>query len=179
MIITFSGDPGSGKSTIAKEIAAWLGYEYLSIGHFMRALAQEKNMTLLELHREAMKNTAIDTYLDNKQKELAGKNKIVLDSRLGFYFLPESIKIYLTVDEHVAAQRIYDNQREDEKGKSIEEIRKNLHQRKQMEWQRYKAYYGVDLENKTQFDLVLDTSQKTIPEILTLIKQFLEKKLHH
>ncbi len=74
MIITISGIAGSGKSTVAKLLAKRLGYRHYSIGDFMREMAKERKVSLLELSKEAEKGHSIDKELDEKQREL-GKKK--------------------------------------------------------------------------------------------------------
>lgn len=50
MIITISGDIGSGKSTTGKLLAKKLDYKYLSTGAIQRQIAEEMGMTTLELN---------------------------------------------------------------------------------------------------------------------------------
>ena len=52
MIITISGTPGSGKSTVAKMIATKLGFKHYSTGDFMRQMAKERGISLEELSKE-------------------------------------------------------------------------------------------------------------------------------
>ena len=49
MIIVLGGRAGSGKSTIAKEVAKKLGYKHYSMGDLQRNIAKEKGISLLEL----------------------------------------------------------------------------------------------------------------------------------
>ena len=89
MIITISGIAGSGKSTVAKLLAKKLNYKHYSIGDFMRQIAKERKLTLLELSKQAEKDNSIDKELDKKQIELGKtKDNFVIDSRLGFHFCP-------------------------------------------------------------------------------------------
>ncbi len=60
MIITISGKAGSGKSTIAKQLAKKLGLKHYSTGDFMRQMAKDKGVSLLELSRIAEKDKSID-----------------------------------------------------------------------------------------------------------------------
>ena len=62
------------------------------------------------------KETSFDKELDDKTIEL-GRNKdnIVMDSRLAFNFIPHSIKIFLEVSLDVAAKRIFNQKRKEEK----------------------------------------------------------------
>ena len=47
MIITISGKAGSGKSTVAKELAKQLNLQHFSIGDIMRKMAKEKNISVM------------------------------------------------------------------------------------------------------------------------------------
>ena len=96
MIITVGGKAGAGKSTAAKNIAKKFGLKHYSSGDFMRQLAKERNITLLELSKLAEKDGSIDTEIDNRQIELGKKeDNFVIDGRLSAYFIPNSIKIFL------------------------------------------------------------------------------------
>ena len=91
MIITISGIAGSGKSTVAKLLAKKLNYKHYSIGDFMREIAKQRKTTLLELSKEAEKDSSIDKELDQKQIELGKtQDNFVIDSRLGFHFIKNS-----------------------------------------------------------------------------------------
>ena len=49
MVITISGEPGAGKSTTAKLLAKKLSCKHYSTGDFMRDMAEERKISLLEL----------------------------------------------------------------------------------------------------------------------------------
>jgi len=51
MIITISGLPGSGKTSVGKLIAERLGYEFLSIGDLRGSFASKKGLTIDELNK--------------------------------------------------------------------------------------------------------------------------------
>jgi CMP/dCMP kinase len=166
MKISVSGIVGSGKSTIAKLLAEKLGYDYYSVGGFMREIAEKRNMQLSRLSAIAEKNREIDDELDDMQKRLIHKNNLVMDSRLGFYFLPDSYKIFLTVSIDKAAQRIFNASRGVEKYNSLEECKGYLKKRINSEKIRYKKYYNIDFPNLKEFDLIIDTTNKTPEEVL-------------
>ena len=174
MIITIAGKPGSGKSTVAKLVAKELRYKHYSIGNLMRQVAKEKNVSLLKLSRLAEKNPKIDLLLD-KKSALLGKQKdnFVMDTRLGFYFIPHSIKIFLDVNLNTAAKRILKNKRKNEKYKNIKEAKKKLLERMKSEKMRYKKYYNINHFDKKHFDIVINTSKKS-PK---LIKEHILKKI--
>ena len=45
--------------------------------------------------------------IDEVLREFREHKDIVIDSRLGFYWIPESFKVYLDLDIDVATARIY------------------------------------------------------------------------
>jgi cytidylate kinase len=178
MIITISGDSGSGKSTVAKAVAEKLGYKFYSIGDFMGEIALEKGISLLELSKLAEKDRKIDEALDSKQIELGKKKSdFVIDSRLGWHFIPGSIKIYLSVNTNEAVKRIFSVKREDEKENiSLSQTKKNIITRKESEKKRYMAYYGVDYFDESNYDFVIDTTnipaKKVAERIVKFVKDF-------
>ncbi len=166
MIITISGDPGAGKSSVAERVAERLGYRYVSIGILMRELAKRRGITLLALGEQAKTDPSIDRYLDDHQRKLGDDDRVVIDSRLGFHFVPESFKVFLSVSDEVAAQRVHGNRREDVAGQDFSKVLADLRERKHLEYLRYRKHYGVDLSDRSRFDLVIETDGKGIEEIV-------------
>src|SRR3989338_745030 len=103
MIITISGKAGSGKSTVAKIIAAKLNLAHYSIGDLMREMAKEKDISLIELNNLAEKDKTIDKELDDKLIKLGKEKKdFVIDGRLTAFFIPHAdLKVFLDADEKV------------------------------------------------------------------------------
>jgi cytidylate kinase len=175
MKLTVSGATGSGKSTISKLLAEKLKLKYFSIGRIMRALAQEKGLSIMEFSKNAENNPEIDNELDERQARIGREeDNFVMDSRLGFHFIPDSLKIYLDVDIKEAAKRIMNEKRKEEKYKSLDEAIDFLKKRMSSESKRYKEYYKIDFPKKSSFDLWVDTTNKApgqvVNEILKRIK---------
>ena len=155
MIITISGRPGSGKSTVSKIVANKLNLKHYSTGDFMRDIAKNKNMTLLELSKLAQEDPSIDELLDERQRKLAlNEENFVIDARLGFYFIPFSFKIYLKVSDKEAAKRIVKRENID-----YDVALKQSITRIKSEHLRYKNKYGVDYEDEKNYDLFIDTDK--------------------
>ena len=178
MIITISGDLGSGKSTVANAIAEKFKLKHYSAGDFMREMAEEKGITLLELSKLAEKNPAVDKEIDERNKTLAEKEQnFVIDSRLAWHFIPNSLKIYLKCDVDEAAKRIFPRkQKGDDENISLEKTKENIIRREKSEIQRYKDYYGIDLKDESNYDFLLDTTKCKKEEVIKKVLEWIEKQ---
>lgn len=163
---------------MARLLAKRLGLRHHSIGDLMGTIARRRVVSLMELSREAESDKSIDRELDETQKELGKKEDgFVIDSRLGFHFIPNSIKILLKTDEKVAAGRIFQDFREDEKeNTTLEKTLENIRKRKRSEDLRYRKYYGLDCRDRKHYDFVLDATNLTVEETVDKILKFLKKK---
>jgi cytidylate kinase len=177
MIITISGLHGTGKSTIAKLIAEKLRIQYYSTGQIFRDLAQEMNMTLEEFTKYVEENPDIDKKLDNKIFDIAHKGNIIIDSQLSGYILKTiaDFKILLTCSLETRIKRMADRDDND-----YEEKVKETMIREKSELERFKRLYNIDLNNQEElaqlYDLIIDTENLTIEDILDKILSFIEKK---
>lgn len=94
MKISITGDLGSGKSTVAKQLAKDLGFDYISTGTIFREIAKEYGIDVLKLNKLALTDTSIDDRVDGKLKEYnQHPTGLIIDSRLAWHFINESIKI--------------------------------------------------------------------------------------
>ena len=173
-IITISGKPGSGKSSTADKVAELLGYTRYSSGDMVRNLLSREGLTLAEYNEKAASDLALDEKIDQFLRNLRPKNDIVIDSRLGFYWIPESFKVYLDLDIQVATVRIFkdamsNNMRTKggELANSLDTVAKQVKVRMDTEQQRFKNLYGIDPYNSEHFDLVIDTSRHS-PQTVAL-----------
>jgi len=164
MIITISGMPGSGKSTVAKIIAEKTELEYMNAGDVFRTLAHKKGMTLDEFSAYAELNPAIDQTIDKKVVEVAKKGDVVLEGRLAGVMCHrneiEAKKVWLDAPLRVRAERVAKRE-----NKKIESVISEIQERERSEWERYFKMYGVDLNNLDIYDMVIDTSDKSPEEI--------------
>lgn len=182
MIITISGSPGSGKSTVGKLIAKKLGLKHYSTGDFMREMAKERNLSLEDLGRIAEGDHTIDAALDKRQIKLGKEeDNFVIDARLGFHFIPKAIKIFLDAELNIRAERIWEDIkvkkiRKEERAETIREIIDEIKTRENSEKIRYRKYYDLDPYDKKHYDLVIDTSKISAEEAAERIVEFVEKK---
>ncbi len=177
-IITIAGSLGGGKSSTAKSLAKNLLYEHYSTGDFMREIANKKGISLGDLGKMAETDKSIDEILDNHNKNLGKLNNIVLDSRLGFYFIPNSFKVFLQLNFEMAAERILLDKKDNPNRQTEatgdfstkESIMKKIKNRSLNEKKRYKKLYNIeDQASPKNFDLVIDTAQIPLDEVVKII----------
>lgn len=174
-IITIAGKLGSGKSSTAKMVAQILGYKHFSTGDFFRSIAIEKGVSTIELNKIAEKDLSIDKEIDDRSIKIGQiENNIVLDSRLGFYFIPNSFKVFLELDPKIASERIL-NDKKNNPNRQIEttgnfntkeDVLNSISERLNLEKKRYKELYGIDDHTKyNNFDLIIDTEKISLEEV--------------
>lgn len=164
-IITISGKPGSGKSSTADRVAELLSFSHYSAGDFVRSLLERENVSLREFNELAAQNHLLDDEIDQELRGLRDHKDIVIDARLGFYWIPESFKVYLELDSKIATKRIYDDAshnknrlHEIETSGSVDDLYSQVEARISAEQKRFTAMYNVDPFDTEPFDLVVNTA---------------------
>ena len=178
MHISITGDLGSGKSTVAKEICRILNFKYLSTGLIQRELGQERGMNTLEFNKFTDHNKDIDDYIDQKLKDVNNQDEpFVLDSRLGWHFVKKSFKVYLMTIDEVAASRVLSDEKRigEPSAIDIQEKIKDQRERRKIENARFEKNYGVKPSIFLDFDAIIDTSTATVSEVTNLILSLFEK----
>lgn len=181
MIITISGVPGSGKTSAGKRVAERLGLRFYSIGGLRAKMARERGITIDALNALGEKDHSTDTDVDEYQKKLGEtEDNIMLEGRLSWHFIPNSFKVFLSCEIQEAARRIYlarkAGGREDEaEYTSVEDTRRRLDERMASDRQRYQTIYGLDYQDESHYDLVIDTTklrseEETVTRILEALK---------
>lgn len=167
MIITLSGEPGSGKSTVARMIAEKLNYKHYSMGDMRRKMALSKGMSLADLNKLGEQEFFTDKEVDEYQATLAKEeDNFVIDGRLSYHFIPNSFKVFLAGDLDVRAERVLNSIRKDERFANLEEAKQSMEERMQSDIKRYKQYYDLDPFNQKNFDFILDTTTLSKEEMV-------------
>ena len=178
MIITISGDIGSGKSTTGKLLSKSLGYNYLSTGAIQRKIAEEMGITTLELNLLSEKRKDIDEKIDGYTRALNDVDEnYIVDSRLAWHFIPSSYKVFLLCDDEVAAQRISKDQKRksDESNRELDHLLKKIKERRFSERERFKKIYDIDFADLSNYNLVIDSTLFFPDQIVNLILDGIER----
>jgi CMP/dCMP kinase len=174
-IITIAGRPGSGKSTTSHLVATELGYEHFSSGDLFRAIGKELGIDVHQANIAAETNKQIDELVDQRLRDIGVRqDRVAIDSRMAWHWMPNSFKVYLDLDLLTAATRILkklDPQRLEHEHipNDPEQYAEALRQRMDSEARRYKTYYGADPFDKSNYDLVIDTGKNNAAEVVEQI----------
>lgn len=173
-IITIAGALGSGKSSTAKRVAEALNFKHFSSGDLFRAIARERGLSVEALNLTAEEQSDIDHEVDALLKKMGEEeHSLVIDSRLAWYWMPQSFKVYLSLDANIAAERIFNHMQSEgrvsESATSVDEVRASIEVRSESEKKRYFSLYGIDVADRTPFDLVIDTAEHDLEGVIRLV----------
>ncbi|WP_406660859.1 AAA family ATPase [Methanolobus sp. ZRKC3] len=153
MLLTISGLPGSGTTTVSRIISERYGLEMISAGEVFRSLAKEYEMDLAEFGALAESDDSIDLKIDERQKEIANtRDNIILEGRLAGHMAKKALKIWVKapVDERV--RRIVGR----ESGSFDDRLEETVG-REASEATRYSTIYDIDISDLSVYDLVIDS----------------------
>ena len=179
MNITITGDIGSGKSTIAHIIAEQLNMDVIETGELYRKYSNEHGVDVLSQNKSD--DWSIDRKIDSEIARLGKEvDNTIFVSRLAWYFVPNAVNIYLTVNPVLAAKRVYMNkERVSEKHSSYLETLKYNQERKSLELDRYKKMYNLyDPSGYSNADIVVAIGKNNIKEVSSCIISAIKKNDH-
>ncbi|MFB6118999.1 (d)CMP kinase [Halosegnis sp.] len=166
LFITVSGTPGSGVTTLCEGLADELDCGYVSGGEVFRELAEERGKTLTELVAEAGESDEIDRALDRRLSRIAeqwgtANKSFILESRLAGWLAGNraDLRVWLDAPDEVRVARTSDR----------EEMEAEMRVREVIEASRYESYYGIDLSDRSIYDLVVNTGRWSSAAVRQLV----------
>jgi cytidylate kinase len=174
-IITICGGLGSGKSSTAKKVAEILGFRHFSSGDFFRQVGLELGLSINEVNKKAETDPRIDEMTDQKLRDLGSAEKIVIDSRTAYHWIPESFKVYLDLPQEIAKNRILNNLKENplrqqsEQVSTVEDVYKKMQERFESEQKRYWDLYKINNTDKNNFNLIVDTKENNLQKVVDIV----------
>jgi len=181
-IITLGGLPGSGKSTTKRLLAERLNFTPFSTGDFVRTLAKERGMTLEEFNEVVAEDKSLDELIDTEHQRIEkDADEMVIDSHLGFHFVPSAFHVYLHISPDTSAARVFNDRDSDIRKQSgdsmvtLEEARARTQKRIDNHLKRYQKHYGINPYDVSKYDLVINTEHTKPEEVADIIvKKFNE-----
>jgi predicted cytidylate kinase len=144
-------------------------------GEFFRKLAKERGMTLADFGELAERDPSIDKMIDEMILDVAIENpNIILESRLAAHMLTQNgipaFRVYLEAGLEVRINRV--GMRDEE---SYDEVYCHTVERQSSEAKRYKMYYDIDIEDKSVYDLIVNTDDLDPDQVVETILKGIEE----
>lgn len=172
MLLTVSGPPGGGKTTTAVAVADRLGLDHISGGDIFRSVAKDRGLSVVELNEVAETDESIDLELDRRLQAIASdRDDIVLESRLAGWLAGNEADFRFWLDAPVAVRSARIAERE---GGDADAIAEETRIREASEAKRYREYYGIDIGDRSIYDLVVTTSRWPPAAVTALLVDAIE-----
>ena len=183
MIITISGKPCCGKSTMAEIFCKKYGFERIYAGAIFKEEAKKLGLNVKELSLSQQYfdiDYKVDAYLKDVYSTRLNKN-ILIESRPAFGFMPKAFNVFINVDDNTMASRLFNSDRTGkESASSLEDALQECLTRYQADCDKYKTLYDIDCDNMSNYSFVIDNSnltpEQTADEIYNAYLHFIETK---
>ncbi len=167
MLITISGQSGSGKSTAAKLLSERLDIPTIDIGTIFREMAEKRGMSVIEFGRYVEAHPKIDRELDAAMMRHAKRSKdLILQGRLAGWMSKRegvpAVRIWLAASAKVRAERTARRERIPVRQALADVTRRDRDNRA-----RYRRTYGLDLNDLSIYDIVVRTDNLTIEGVVS------------
>jgi len=176
IVICISGMAGTGKSTLAKQLAKKYHLKYISGGDALKELAAEQGynsavngwwessegLKFLEIRKT---NPDFDKKVDQKLLEYADQGNVLLDSWTMPWLVKNGFKIWLAASVERQAERIAKRDH-----MTVNDALKALKEKEANTKDIYKKLYGFNLSTDfAPFDFILDTDNLTANEVFEIL----------
>ncbi len=166
LVITVSGLAGSGTTTLCRNLARYYGFKHIYAGLIFRQMAKEMGMTLEEFQKYAELHPEVDREVDRRQVEAARECNVVIEGRLaGWMVRRADLKIWLDAPIRERAKRVARRE-----GITVEKAFMAIAEREKQNRKRYLNLYGIDIDDLSIYDLVIDTSKWGPDGVFSIVK---------
>ena len=168
--VTISGPPGSGTSTLVSRIASSRDWSSLNRGDVFREEARTRGLTVEQLSSEAKEDLDVDRSLDSLlQKRMSSNDSPeIVESRLSGWWAHKNnldcLRVWVNVSEQERARRIQKRE-----GGELEDCLRKSQKRQRDDMERYSTLYGINLDDMSPYNLVIDADEKDELEVFRAV----------
>ena len=182
--IVISGPPAVGKTTVAKGLADEFQLQYLSGGDVLKEMAKEQGFDSdgddwwdtkdgMKFLNQREQNSEFDKKLDEKLTGLFNQGGMVITSYTLPWLITDGIKIWLEGSHASSTKRM--QSRDNMTSQEAYEVTKERYDKNRA---LYKKLYNFDFgEDKSVFDLIINTDNLTAKQVIDVVKETVRKLL--
>ena len=182
--IVISGPPAVGKTTVAKGLADEFQLQYLSGGDVLKEMAKEQGFNSdgddwwdtkdgMKFLTKREQNSEFDKKLDEKLTGLFNEGGMVITSYTLPWLIKDGIKIWLEGSHASSTKRM--QSRDNMTSEEAYEVTKERYNKNRA---LYKKLYNFDFgEDKSVFDLLINTDNLTAQQVIDVTKETVRKLL--
>lgn len=163
--IAISSLSGCGNTTATMNVGRTLDLKV--VNYTFRDLAADIGVSFEEIHERSQQNRTFDYLTDLNQIRLSLQPKVVVGSRLAAWLVNADLRVWLQASLEERAKRIF--RREVDKGLTYESVLYRTLQRDEQNRKRYLQLYGIDSNDRSDFDIIINTEKLTAEQVSSLI----------
>jgi CMP/dCMP kinase len=137
------------------------------VNYTFRDLAEDLGLRFEEIQEQAAKSRIYDFLTDLKLMRASLRSRVVVGSRLAGWLVDADLRVWLHAPLEARAKRIF--QREPDKHAGYESVLYHTLQRDEQNRKRYLEVYGIDINDRNDFDIIINTEKLTAEQVSSLI----------
>jgi cytidylate kinase len=163
--IAISSHSGCGNTTATNNVGATLGLDV--VNYTFRDLANDLKLPFETIQQNASKSRIYDFLTDLNLMRASLRPRVVVGSRLAGWLVDADLRVWLHAPLEARAKRIF--QREPDKHAGYESVLYRTLQRDEQNRKRYLEVYGIDINDRSDFDIIINTEKLTAEQVSSLI----------
>jgi CMP/dCMP kinase len=163
--IAISSHSGCGNTTATDNVGRTLRLDV--VNYTFRDLARDLDIRFEEIQQKADESRVFDFLTDLKLMRASLQPRVVVGSRLAGWLVNADLRVWLHAPLETRAKRIH--QREPDKHASYESVLYRTLRRDEQNRKRYLEVYGIDINDRSDFDIIINTEKLTAEQVSSLI----------
>lgn len=175
LIMTVSGKPGSGTSTLVDLLSKNGGFDSVNGGDIFRQEAQRRKLSVEDFSRMCKENFEVDRSLDDALKDmiLSENGPSIVESRLSGWWAylagVDCLRIWIAVSDEERARRIQSRE-----GGNFDDVLESSQRRNSDDMERYRELYNINLDDMSPYNMIIEADNLDASEVFEMVNQELE-----
>jgi CMP/dCMP kinase len=163
--IAISSHSGCGNTTATNNVGKTLGLTV--VNYTFRDLATDLGVPFEQIQAKSTETRFYDYLTDLNLIRFSLQPRVVVGSRLAGWLVNADLRVWLHAPLEARAKRIF--QREPDKHATYESVLYRTLQRDEQNRRRYLQIYGIDINDRSDFDIIINTEKLTAEQVSSLI----------